>query len=392
MTIDRRVELCLAQAVGPPQFDLTRQNIKLPHQASDVMRLLQPWLLTSLAFDSTGLELKPSTIEALQGSVPYEMLAPMAGRQAEMHIYTDGSWSEHHQRGGYALVLVLVLAGVSAVLGALGEQTQGNSDSVWDFQAPPALKNEQLAIAVAMLWLLQGCNFTNYAGIKLHYDCLPAGMAATGEWKPVNPFAERTHALESYIQAIAGISLQLQHVKAHADDPFNELADTLAKLVARHPDCLVPPPRDACANFLGSDWTWLAPVVRHGWSGVLPCGPGGDLVWSQSNPFAPPTIEPHQLIPVCAARTQGNGEALTFNMRVFALNAQGLAGVACFQETKEAAGVCVSRAFMRLGTRADMHFGTAVWISRQRGLLTSNGRACLVTEDDVRVVVNRPFW
>ena len=94
MTIDR-VELCLAQAVGPPQFDLTRQNIKLPHQASDVMRPLQRWLLTSLAFDSTGLELKPSTIEALQGSVPYEMLAPMAGRQAEMHIYTDGSWSEH---------------------------------------------------------------------------------------------------------------------------------------------------------------------------------------------------------------------------------------------------------------------------------------------------------
>ena len=87
MTIDR-VELCLAQAVGPPQFDLTRQNIKLPHQASDVMRLLQPWLLTSLAFDSTGLELKAQHHRGTAGLGPLRDARSygwQAGRDAHLH-------------------------------------------------------------------------------------------------------------------------------------------------------------------------------------------------------------------------------------------------------------------------------------------------------------------
>ena len=181
---------------------------------------------------------------------------------------------------------MLVLAGVSAVLGALGEQTQGNSDSVWDFQAPPALKNEQLAIAVAMLWLLQGCNFTNYAGIKLHYDCLPAGMAATGEWKPVNPFAERTHALESYIQAIAGVSLQLQHVKAHAGHPINEFVDWAAKRAAAGDVTGGRPPTSILAAFSELDMTWLATASSEMAGRSTPlCHGGRDAQMGLSRPL-----------------------------------------------------------------------------------------------------------
>ena len=56
------------------------------------------------------------------------------------------------------------------------------------------------------------------------------------------------------------------------------------------------------------------------------------------------------------------------------------------QETKTASGVCASQAFLRLGTDSERHWGVAVWISREIGLFTAQGKPVLVTENDIRVV------
>ena len=72
----------------------------------------------------------------------------------------------------------------------LGGRTQGNPESPWTFEAPPALKNEQLGVAVALLWTLQGCSFAYYSRIFLHFDCYAAGWPTAGAWQPVNEFLE----------------------------------------------------------------------------------------------------------------------------------------------------------------------------------------------------------
>ncbi|CAE7236609.1 unnamed protein product [Symbiodinium sp. CCMP2592] len=401
--------ICLADAIGPTHYDMTQQTVHMPHDASDVAQLLLPWHTEDPAVDLSQPDLKPSTTEAVRRFVDRDVLfGNHENSEIAAHIYSDGSWHEPKQLGGYAIVVVLVAAGMTALYGVFGERTQGNDDSIWDFVDPPALKNEQVAIAVALLWLAQGCNFRQFAGVTLHYDCKSAGLSATGEWVPVNPFAEGTHVLESFLIEINVAPLALRHVKAHAGDPYNELADTMANLAALQPHRIVAPPSQAGLNLLRGDFTWLATHFRHACSGVLPFGAGGGLQWSQRTTFNPPTLSPQKLILVQPGWGDGGWSTHDFSMKVLALNAQSLSGkhhyfeqqleqlqcnLACFQEAKRHAGVVgvvSSSRYLRLSTESQSHWGTSVWISKTRGLLSKNQRPCLVQEADIRVVAESP--
>ena len=58
------------------------------------------------------------------------------------------------------MVVILVIDGVSALFGMLSTPTHGSEGCGWELaEAPPALRNEEIAIAAALLWLLQSTRF-----------------------------------------------------------------------------------------------------------------------------------------------------------------------------------------------------------------------------------------
>ena len=94
-----------------------------------------------------------------------------------------------------------------------------------------------------------------------------------------------------------------------------------------------------------------------------------------------------------------------FEIRVFSLNAQSLRGkhryfedqlealrcnLVLFQETKSSSSLVESRAYQKLGSDGQSHWGVAVWVHKRLGVLSVGGRACHVKEADIHVVYEGP--
>ena len=108
-----------------------------------------------------------------------------SGTRPVLEVYTDGSWSETQRTGGYAAAFVMQSPQGFCLCGADSDQTHGSATTEWPLEAaPPALRNEEIAIAAALLWLQQSplaCHLRNFTRIDICFDCLSAGNAACGE-------------------------------------------------------------------------------------------------------------------------------------------------------------------------------------------------------------------
>ncbi|CAE7810896.1 unnamed protein product [Symbiodinium microadriaticum] len=97
-------------------------------------------------------------------------------------------------------------------------------------------------------------------------------------------------------------------------------------------------------------------------------------------------------------------EGVKMETKILTLNAQSLSGkrrnyedqlgqlgcnIPYFQETTGQFGVC-GRRLLRLATDSAKHWGTAVWISKTRGVMLREGKPCVVQEEDVLVVREPP--
>ena len=151
----------LSQGIRPPTFDLTSQSVELPYDEAALRTLLHTWAPEWMQPDLSSATLKKPTVEQIATHVHWsDLLSRLKpGELPEAHIYTDGAWNPATGLGGYAVAIILVASGMQAIFGLLGEQVQGNDLTAWDFQAPPALRVEQIALATSLLWLLQGCSF-----------------------------------------------------------------------------------------------------------------------------------------------------------------------------------------------------------------------------------------
>ena len=67
----------------------------------------------------------------------------------------------------------------------------------------------------------------------IHYDCLPAGHACFGFWQ--SSTQPRLAAMMAGLSQLANCLLPVggQHVKGHAGQPWNEMADAVAKAVCK---------------------------------------------------------------------------------------------------------------------------------------------------------------
>ena len=393
----------LADYVGPPTFDVTRSHVHLPHDLKEIAVFMQTWQEWTPELELGKISFKQPTIEAISQMVHWSSLSSSLGHGAsspELHVYTDGSWKTKQKVGGYAVVLLLVTAGASAIYEILGEQTQGNPASCWTYEAPPALKNEQIAIAAALLWLLQGHTWALFSRVLLHFDCHAAGLPADGSWAPVNGFAKQLRAIEGLLQRLMFVPLKFVHTKAHIGHPFNEMADVLANQVGSAALELNKPPEAACRILQHGDLSWVAVAFDYG---SLPLLDGRTLCWSEDDRLGISHLRPDQLVPTRDRGTLKPRAAIEF--KAMSLNAQSLGGkcryyeeqlddlgfnLAFFQETMGHSAVCSSRRFLRLSTESDRHWGTAIWISRTRGIASCDGKPQLIQEEDIKVLHESP--
>ena len=399
--------LRLQDALPPPAFDLDLQQVPLPHTPAAVHYLLAPWAPDWMSFTLPRL-LKPATVGVLRHMRHWSDVLFRAATSAppEVHIYVDGSWHEGLQLGGYAVAVLLVTAGSASLFGLLGEQLQGNPQTPWQFDAAPALKTEQAALMTALLWCLQSRSFLMPAAYRIFYDCAVAGGAATGAWDCDQGIGLQTRAVAQLLQDIAPVPVTIQHIKAHAGDPINELVDTLAKEMAQGTAVLPVPPAQACRLVQQVDLTWLPLVVQNLTNDAYPVAAGRQLQWNEAVQFKASELQPSQLIPTVSE--DGGTRDIdpeAFTTTVLTLNAQTMSGrhkyyeeqllglgvqIACFQETRGRAGLTESKAFLRLSTDSQSHWGVSIWLNKIQGFVERGGRPVIAQEDDLKIVIDQP--
>ena len=303
------------------------------------------------------------------------------------------------------LLLLLLLQTATAPTTAtatatLGEALDGNVASVWPSSQNAALRAEQIALTAAVLWATQFAPMLRAAQCHLHFDCVAAGWSANGDWKAPDEISEKLHHIELFSRDLIAGGIRFHHVRAHADDPWDELADVLAKAVSRRQLQLCAPPAELCQVYLSTDWTWLATELQARLHGVLPVR-HGELAWASSTCYSslsPLTAE--QLVPTTWKTWGATPWPASFAVSVATLNTQGTAGkfkyfeeqllamhnnILFLQEHKGQAQFCLSKAYMRLHTECKKHWGVGIWLSRRHGTITLDSKPRFTDESDLAI-------
>ena len=394
--------LQLQHHVDPPRFDLTKDNLRLPHFEQNFDHLFHTWPGDWLNFDVWQLPIKKATRKALKPMIHWSRFLWQlpASAKPEVHVYADGSYSPQKKQSGFGLAILLKYANMLTLFGIVGGQILGAAYNPWTFSAAPPLQAELVGLTVALLWLGQSASFLDFSHATVYFDCQAAGFAADGTWKDCGEYSQKLHQLELLLRGRLSNQLRLQYVKAHADNEWNELADVVAKQAAQGAGTLPTPPASNCQAFLRLDLCWKAAEeygLRHR------CWPGigdGQLVIDEPAEVVPSPLTPEDLIPLRTTRTTDQNPF--FSTVALSVNLQGLRGkhsyvdaqldarhcqVAFLQETKDPGGTCHSKNYLRFGTPAESHWGVAIWIHKRLGLLQLGDSALRVDEADVQIVL-----
>eukprot|EP00435_Cladocopium_sp_Y103_P062615 s141_g24.t1 len=183
------------------------------------------------------LELHPATSEALATLCSIRSSPPVA-----FHFYTDGSKISHGAVGA-GVVLLIEYAHGQAIGGTLSKTICLDGH---------AGMGENGAVIWALLWAVQlsTWHWHQFGLVPLHFyfhfDAINAGFLAGGYFRTTQFPQHRVlmRSLAQLLQVRHGQPfLHWHHVKAHSGNPWNELADTLARqasLQATHVDLDCP--------------------------------------------------------------------------------------------------------------------------------------------------------
>ena len=175
------------------------------------------------------LEFPPETVQALSTLQEYDETAVLT-----YHFYVDGSKVAGHGVGAATICLFETNQGTT-LAGALATHV--------DF-AEHAYIGEHVAMLQALLWAIQLSTWhmqsfpTIPAAFSFNFDALNTGYQAAGWWR-----AREHREWQVLFRSLAQIlenrhgSRQLwwTHIRAHAEHPWNELVDRLAKFASLHP-------------------------------------------------------------------------------------------------------------------------------------------------------------
>lgn len=187
---------------------------------------------------------------------------PLCGDEVRYHIYTDGSaLSARRCKAAWAFHIVLESVGpMGSVFHRIG-YTGALVDDRTPEAYPDSLDAEALALIFAADWLL---SLSEEVNCVLHFDALAAGCGAFGVQKEpmsaqhIRPLQHLARVALSLAQARHSL-LRWHHIKAHAGQPDNEAADSIAYAVVLgwQPPCCPPfRLRDLFEHPL-RDWAWM---------------------------------------------------------------------------------------------------------------------------------------
>ena len=263
-------------------------------------------------------------------------------------------------------------------------------------QGPAALTAEQVAVAAALLWIAQARAAILWIDCCMYVDCLAAGQAAIGQWAPVDELSTRNHHLEQMLREIEGVQLQVEHVRGHAGNGWNEVADGILTRFSH-------PPREACVAFLCTDLAWVSTELAARATGAL-CLERGGMVWNEAA-YEPFHLQVEQLVPIGDPPGPEAMPSQGFYMSACTFNVQGIGGnhryleeqfehqgyhLVMLQETKSAAGQCESSRYYRLASPADRYWGVSIWFNKRLGIFELDGTPIAPSEADLRVLVATP--
>ncbi len=216
------------QTTGPRKF--VNIKVSLPENMTDMLKLLQPWPTQALELDfDPACPILPVSLQFLSGCQ-----VGIAADVEDLYIYTDGSFARNNGVSAFAFAVFGWSRGSTGghhrFLGWLARTTILDPDHP-NFSGAIAHavdEAEASALIWALIWLLQ-------SGLRLPcyfcFDSLNIGLGASGRWNVRTGWlqGERLRELAQYAEAIrVGCPIHYEHVKAHSQQPGNELVDGLA--------------------------------------------------------------------------------------------------------------------------------------------------------------------
>ena len=222
-----RRTLCLAAHLGPPVVDLTLQQAPVGRKLDEVCALLTGMRFVLHTEFPPHMQLHPATREALRGVLPPEL--PHAWGTVAADVYSDGSFDGRYST--WAVVVVGKVADkVVSVQWTAGSVCVGETCNAWlGAKKHGSLEAETTGLCWATMWAMSK-KFNDDQSFKI--DSMCAMMRAKGYWK--FPHGDKiAHTSRCLVQAAEALGTfcadGIKHVKGHANDPWNELADCLAK-------------------------------------------------------------------------------------------------------------------------------------------------------------------
>ena len=175
-----------------------------------------------------------------------------------VHIYTDGSYNQ--RLGIYGCGAVLVDQNDGEIARLIDTGTPDPGENGWNINGE---------IAGALMGIEKAMSL-GYTDIKVFHDYEGIGMWADGLWKTKKPYTcAYADKIREYREAV---SISFKHVKGHAGNKWNEVADELAKAGAKIEDAPISDPDDdhiiadgvspACAKSMKRFWQLKKPSFK----------------------------------------------------------------------------------------------------------------------------------
>ena len=272
---------------------LHRQPFALGVSRDTVYALLQRWPDFELETDINVLSSK--MIEEVHYNTWMGMAwaAEIKWEQVtHIHIFTDGSYldadalkaflseGEAEESAAWSFVVVAEQVDISgyveySFLGFMGEQLKVGEHDGWIGTAGiQSLDAECAGLTWGALWWLQSGLWETGIAATLWVDCIAAGLVGCGG-ATLHDYPEMHSVVRSVIHLAQCTSrLSVQHCKGHAGQPWNELADIVAKDHASlgvSLGCALPrhPLRGFEFQAETLEWAWLH-LCRQDYSDALP--------------------------------------------------------------------------------------------------------------------------
>ena len=376
--------------------------VSLDQVISDVA----PWSVCSMpsAFNELS-DLHPSTSQALSSVARW-------GQQdfKELILYVDGSFCQQTLRAGWSVVALAQRGDACCLIGAWADSLHGKEAAGYLGNLTCNAFVAELAAMLHAGAVAGACAFEmGVLNVAVMYDSESAAAvsgcqsATQGE----RVLAEAAAGLQVFLKCL-GVNYTHHHVKGHSQNPWNELADVLAKKACWMQLAWTPWDFGFAAAVRSGNvaWYWLCVDPRVG-RGCLPSVEA--LGQASGCAVQPRAFDGDDGIPGVPAAigqcSRSVGVDARWKLRLATYNVNSLKSAAVRQECdtlfNEAGLVLVglqeTRAFRgcKTATRhyqcfeaedSNGHWGVQLWVHRRLGVVDVHGEVMCLGNCDVRVV------